>query len=362
MIPLVADLRSDTVTRPTPGMAQAMASAQVGDDVFGEDPTVTALQERVAELTGHEAALFMPTGSMSNQVALRVHVQPGQEVLCDHLAHIVRAELGAAAALGGITTRTWVGDRGRLDPAVPLALMVPDGGAYFVSTALVEVEVTHNFGGGTVIPVPTLRTLAQGCRAAGVPVHLDGARLWHAAVATGSPLADFAATADSLSLCFSKGLGAPVGSMLVGGRAFIEAARIWRKRYGGGMRQVGVLAAAASYALDHHLDRLAQDHEHARSFARAVSGAGGARVDLDRCETNIVLLDLDETPWSATGLVAALGARGVAALPTTPTQVRFVWHLDVSREASEQAAAIVVDLLTAGPAGDSPGGGGEGAP
>src|SRR3954452_5279489 len=265
------DLRSDTVTKPTPGMRQAIADAVVGDDVYGEDPTVNELEAHVAELLGHEAGLFCPTGSMTNMLGVRALVGPGQELLCDALAHVVRAELGGHAVLGQVSTRTWSTDPGRLDADAALAMAVPDAGPYMVSTAAIAVENTHNFGGGTVQPIEQLRALRDGTREMGLAVHLDGARLWNAHVATGVPLAEYGALADTVSVCLSKGLGAPVGSVLTGSAERVAAARVWRKRYGGGMRQVGILAAACRSALDHQLERLADDHARARRLAAAVA-------------------------------------------------------------------------------------------
>src|SRR5918912_544764 len=256
----LVDLRSDTVTTPTPGMREAMANAEVGDDVYGEDPTVNALEGHVAELLGHEAGLYCPSGSMANMLGVRVVVPAGRELLCDSLAHVVRAELGGHAVLGQVTTRTWAAPRGKLDAETALAMAVPDAGPYLVSTAAFAVENTHNFGGGTVQPIEELRALRAGADEMGIAVHLDGARLWNAHVATGIPLAEYGSLADTVSVCLSKGLGAPVGSVLVGSADRIAAARVWRKRYGGGMRQVGILAAACRYALDHQLERLADDH------------------------------------------------------------------------------------------------------
>src|ERR671929_810427 len=294
------DLRSDTVTAPTPGMRDAMANAEVGDDVYGEDPTVNALESYVAELLGHEAGLYCPSGSMANMLGVRVVVPAGRELLCDSLAHVVRAELGGHAVLGQVTTRTWAAPRGKLDAAAALAMAVPDGGPYLVSTAAFAVENTHNFGGGTVQPIEELRALRAGADEMGIAVHLAGARLWNAHVATGIPLAEYGALADTVSVCLSKGLGAPVGSVLVGSADRIAAARVWRKRYGGGMRQVGILAAAGRYAIDHHVARLADDHARARRLADAVASVRPELVDLDAVETNIVVLDLN-----AAGLAAA---------------------------------------------------------
>ncbi|GMA19428.1 beta-eliminating lyase-related protein [Arsenicicoccus piscis] len=345
----VVDLRSDTVTLPTAAMREAMACAPVGDDVYGEDPTVLRLQRRVADLLGHEDALFMPTGSLSNQVGLRLGVEPGQELVADSLAHVLRAELGAGAVMSGISSRTWVSRDGTLDPAEPLALMHPDAGPYLVSTALVVLENTHNFHGGTIASLESMRAVREGTAAAGVRVHLDGARLWHAHVATGVPLADYGACVDTISVCFSKGLGAPVGSMLVGSAADMARARVLRKRFGGGLRQVGVLAAAAEHALDHHVERLAQDHRRARSFAEALAATAPGSVDLERVQTNIVLVDPLASGWTAAGLVAALAERGVVASQTGPRTVRLVWHLDVDDEGTARALAACRELLTAPP-------------
>ncbi|MGB7819423.1 MAG: threonine aldolase family protein, partial [Ornithinibacter sp.] len=262
-----ADLLSDTLTRPTPAMREAMAWADVGDDVFGEDPTVRLLEQRVAELLGHEAGLFSPTGSLANQLGVRLHVSPGQELVADSLAHVLRAELGAAAAFSGITSRSWPAERGLLDPAGPMSLVTTGVGPYQVETALVVVENTHNFGGGTVQPLEAIRAVREATQPLGVAMHLDGARLWNAHVASGVPLSAYGGQFDTVSVCLSKGLGAPIGSLLVGSTDRMAEARVWRKRYGAGMRQVGILAAAGLYALDHHVGRLADDHARARRFA-----------------------------------------------------------------------------------------------
>lgn len=341
----VADLLSDTLTQPTPAMREAMAQAPVGDDVFGEDPTVTALQERVAQLLGHEAALFTPTGSMANQLGMRLHVAPGEEVIADSLAHVLRAELGAAAVLSGISSRSWAAERGRLEPAAPLGLMSTGAGPYQVGTALVVVENTHNFGGGTVQPIEAIREVREASRAVGVAMHLDGARLWNAHVATGIPLADYGREFDTVSVCLSKGLGAPVGSVLVGSAELMARARIWRKRFGGGMRQVGILAAAGLHALDHHVERLADDHARASRFATAVGAVAPSVVAAEQVETNIVMLDLSSTRWAPAELVDAAAARGIRTYAAGPTGVRLVWHLDVDDAATDAATEVFVDLL-----------------
>ncbi|MET0524465.1 MAG: threonine aldolase family protein, partial [Nocardioides sp.] len=251
----LVDLRSDTVTRPTPAMRAAMAGAEVGDDVYGEDPTVRALEERVAALFGHEAALFTATGSLANVLAVRGLVAPGQEVLCESAAHIARAELGAHGAVSGITMRTWMHPRGQIDLDALETLFAPDLGPFLVATAAVSVENTHNFAGGAVLSADDLDALRAWADARGVRVHLDGARIWNAHVATGVPLERYGAAADVLSVCLSKGLGAPVGSLVVGPADQLAEARVWRKRLGGGMRQAGILAAAGLHALDHHVER-----------------------------------------------------------------------------------------------------------
>lgn len=346
---VVADLRSDTITRPTAAMRAAMVDAPVGDDVYGEDPTVAELEERVAALLGHEAALFMPTGSMANQVGLRLHAGPGQEIITDHLAHVLRAELGAAAAYSGITTRSWVAERGLLDVDTAVAVMVADGGPYQVSTACVVVENTHNFGGGTVQPLADMRRLREATAAAGVGVHLDGARLWNAHVATGVPLADYGVCADTVSVCLSKGLGAPVGSLLASDSARVAEARVWRKRLGGGMRQVGILAAAGLHALDHHVERLAEDHARARRTAQALADAAPGSVDPARVETNILVVDVAASGWTGPAFVEAAAQEGVLGYPTDGRHARFVWHLDVDDAMTDHAAERLSRLLASGP-------------
>lgn len=284
------DLRSDTLTKPTPAMREAMAKAEVGDDVYGEDPTVNLLQDRVAELFGKEAALFTPTGSMANLLAVASLVGPGQEVLCESRAHIVRAELGAHGALSGITSRTWIHPDGQIDLPAIEELYAPDMGPFFVRTTAISVENTHNFAGGSVLPLAELQALRAWADSVGCGIHMDGARIWNAHVATGTPLKAYAETVDVLAVCLSKGLGAPIGSLMVGSVDAIDVARVRRKRMGGGMRQVGVLAAAGLYALDHHIDRLAEDHQHAKLIAAACG------VDPATVPTNIVVVDVPSAP------------------------------------------------------------------
>ncbi|MEP6815920.1 MAG: GntG family PLP-dependent aldolase [Marmoricola sp.] len=332
---MTIDLRSDTLTKPTPAMRKAMADAEVGDDVYSEDPTVIELQERVAALFGKEAALFTPTGSMANVLALAALVGPGQEVLCESRAHILRAELGAHGAITGITSRTWAHPRGQLDLAAIEDMYAPDMGPFFVRTTAISVENTHNFAGGAVLPLTDLKALRAWADSVGCGIHMDGARIWNAHVATGTPLSEYGALSDSLAVCLSKGLGAPIGSLTVGTADQIDEARVRRKRMGGGMRQVGVLAAAGLYALDHHLDRMADDHDHARLIADACG------VDPAQVETNIVVVDVASAPE----VVTAAAELGVRIGAVGPRRVRLLTHLDISRADAEQAARVLSSLL-----------------
>jgi threonine aldolase len=338
----VIDLRSDTVTRPSEGMRAAMAAAEVGDDVYGEDPTVLSLQERVAGLLGHEAALFTPTGSMANMLGVRLLARPGEEVLCDSVAHIVRAELGAHAAFGAVTTRTWTADRGRLEAAQVLDLAAPAGNPFLVSTGVVVVENTHNFGGGTVQPLDQLRELRDWADGAQIRLHLDGARIWNAHVATGVPMAQYGSLFDTVAVCLSKGLGAPVGSLIVGSNELITQARWWRKRLGGGMRQVGVLAAAGHYALDHHIERMADDHARATRLAERLGQVCDGIVEP---ESNMVVVALSTDGMRVEELAAKARAEGVLISGLGPYRLRLVTHLDVDDAACERAADVLCALL-----------------
>lgn len=338
------DLRSDTVTRPTPGMLASMIAAPVGDDVYGEDPTVNALEAEVAAMLGQQAGLFMPSGSMSNQIAVRLLVPAGAELLCDSMAHVVRAELGGHAVLGGITTRTWHAPGGRLDPGAVIAMARPDAGPYLVSTAAIAVEDTHNFGGGTVQELQAMTRLRDYAREVGISLHLDGARLWNAHIATGVPTAAIGGLFDTVSVCLSKGLGAPVGSVLASSAERISQARVWRKRYGGGMRQIGLLAQAGRYALANHVSRLAEDHARAAALGAAIAAVRPDVVAANAVETNIVVLDLGAGP-GAPQLVAAARDAGVLVSGLGPTTARLVTHLDVDDAAVDQAADVLVRLL-----------------
>jgi threonine aldolase len=324
-------------------MREAMAAADVGDDVYGEDPTIIALERRVAALLGHEAGLFCATGSLCNLLGVWLLAKPGTEVLCDAQAHIVRAEMAAHATLHGVTTRTFASVRGRLDPDIVTDMLSIGTGPFITETSVVEVENTHNFGGGTVQPIEALRELRQRCTADGVAIHLDGARLANAHVATGVPFAEYGAIADTVSLSLSKGLGAPVGSVLVSSAANIARARIQRKRLGGGWRQAGILAAAGLYALDHNIDRLAEDHAAARALAGAVAEAAPAAVTVDDLETNIVVIGTGSK--TAAEVVTAAREAGLAISAVGAHQVRAVTHLDVSHDDSVQAGRILGAIL-----------------
>lgn len=335
------DLRSDTVTKPTPAMRRAMAEAEVGDDVYGEDPTVRALEERVAALLGKEAALFVPSGTMANQLALMIHTRHGDEVVIGEGTHCAWFESGAASALSGVQFS--VAGEGGLFDAEALYQAVKAPAYYLPRTSLVVIENTHNRGGGRVFPQELVGAVATRARELGLGVHIDGARLWNASAATGLALDVLAAPADTVSVCFSKGLGAPVGSALVGGRDVIAEALRRRRMLGGAMRQCGILAAAALYGIEHHRARLATDHRHAKLFAQIVAGAPGVELDATRVETNIVNVGL--TRASEAEVLDAARERGVLLGSIAPRTLRAVTHGDVDeasvRLAAERLAAAI---------------------
>jgi threonine aldolase len=339
------DLRSDTVTVPSPEMRSVIANAPVGDDVYGDDPTVNALQERVAALFGKEAGLFTPTGSLSNQLAIRSLVKPGEELLTETASHIVRAELGAGAVFSGITTRTWPSQDGILKASQPLEIATPDAGPYLVSTTAIAVENTHNFGGGTVQSIDEIALLRKESQALGITMHLDGARIWNAHVATGTSFSEFGQYFDTISVCFSKGLGAPVGSMMLSTKERVVEATRWRKRYGAGMRQIGILAAAADYAITHNMERLAEDHARAKTIANACAQVSPDFIDPALAHTNIVALNLRSTTKSAPQLVAELKERGILAGAMGSHLLRLVTHMDFDDAALEQVVKVVPELL-----------------
>ncbi len=335
------DLRSDTVTRPTAAMRAAMAAALVGDDVFGEDPTVAALEARAAALAGHEAGLFVPSGTMGNQIAFLAHTRPGDEVVVGVGAHSANSEGGGAAALAGVQCVV-AGTDGHFG-VDELARVVrgDDPSGHEPPTSLVMVENTHNRAGGVVLPSEKMNEIAGFCRSRSLRLHLDGARLFNAAVAAGEPVAAWAGVADSVSLCLSKGLGAPVGSVLCGSRAFVKRGHRFRKMLGGGMRQAGILAAAGLYALDHHVERLADDHRRARRLAEGLARLPGVRLDLARVQTNIVIFGLESLSPAA---FCAAVADEVRVLPFG-IGVRAVLHLEIGDEDVERALAAFARVL-----------------
>lgn len=338
------DLRSDTVTQPTEAMREAMATARVGDDVYGEDPSVNLLQERAASMLGKEAALFVPTGSMGNLLAVKCWTNPGDQVVIDEKAHIVLFEMGGMAWLSGCMPLALPGRRGILTADQVGEHLRPHVPYYQMRTALVCVENTHNYGGGSVYPQADLAAIAMAARAAGVPVHMDGARLFHAAVALGIPAGEIAAHSDSVMFCFSKGLSAPVGSILCGPRDFIERARRVRRVVGGGMRQAGVLAAAALVALDTMIDRLAEDHASARVLAEGLAKLPGLQVNPEQVETNIVMLTHAGGAEACSELVNALRGSDVLVSQLTPSTIRLVTHRHIGRDEVARTIEVFEEL------------------
>jgi threonine aldolase len=339
------DLRSDTVTQPSEAMRRAMAAAPVGDDIYREDPTIERLQETVAGLLGKEAALYVPSGTMSNQLSLRTHTRPGDEVIAHEDSHILHYEAGSAAALSGLQIRPLPGAAGVLS-ALAVEQAIRPASEHFARTGLVEMENTHNRCGGTIWPLEAMQAVAGVAHSHGVAVHLDGARLWNAHKATGVELRAYAATADSVSVCFSKGLGAPVGSALLGTREFVEEARHHRKRYGGAMRQAGIIAAGALYALEHNLDRLVEDHANAAGLAELLGEVPRLEI-VHAVQTNILIVAVGGLGVGADRVVAALKEEGVLCGLAAADRVRFVTHLDVSAEAVRKAAQIAARALIA---------------
>jgi len=341
---LPIDLRSDTVTRPSAGMRAAMAAAEVGDDVFGEDPTVRLLEGRIAEMLGKEAALFVPSGTMGNQLGIRVHCQAGDEFLCESNCHILFYEQGAYAQLFGIAAQPVDGDHGVLSVEQLIGRIRPLNNDHYTRTRLVCLENTHNRGAGRVQPYDSVVEICGWAADNGLARHLDGARLFNAAVATGISAADWASHFDTISVCFSKGLGAPVGSALVGPADLMRQARRHRKALGGGMRQAGIIAAGALYALENNVERLAEDHQHARILADAVRSSPGLKLDPETVDTNIILFEVDPELGTAAAFSARLRDEGVYMNATGPQRLRAVTHLDVSREMVEHAAKVLQEI------------------
>jgi threonine aldolase len=333
MLPIV-DLRSDTVTRPTAAMREAIARAEVGDDVFGDDPTVKELERRVARLAGHESALYVPSGTMGNQLAVNSLTRPGDEVLLEAESHIFLYEQGGIAANSGCLAHIVRAERGVL-PLEPLAAALRGEDDHNARVSLVCVENTHNRAGGAIVPLERLAAISAFARERGLRVHMDGARLWNASVATGIPIAEWARHADTLMMCFSKGLGAPVGSILCGPADVIRAARRTRKRWGGGMRQVGILAAACLHAIDHHVARLADDHARAKTLATALDDCPGVTVAAP--DTNILFIRLEHPALDPRAILVSLDARGVRMSQFGPRLLRAITHLDVDDDGIARA-------------------------
>jgi threonine aldolase len=337
------DLRSDTVTRPTPEMRRAMAEAEVGDDVYGEDPTINRLEQRAAEIFGREAALFVPSGTMGNCICIRLHTHPGQEVICEERAHIYNYEMATLAQFSGCVPRTisavggiltWAEVKKRIAPKI----------YYRAQTGLVSLENTNNMAGGSVYPPEVADEICDGAHDAGLPVHLDGARVFNASVALGKPVAEITRKFDSVMFCLSKGLGAPVGSLVVGGRKFIEGARAFRKALGGGMRQAGVLAAAGLIALEKHPARLHEDHANAKFLAQGLAQIPGISIDPASVTTNILVFEIAGTGMNSAEFTRRLGERNVLANGISPTAMRMVTHMDVDRAGCEQALQVVREI------------------
>ncbi len=339
------DLRSDTVTRPTEGMREAMARADVGDDVYGEDPTVNRLQEMVAGLLGKKTALFVPSGTMANQLAIRIQTQPGQEVIAESKAHIVRYEQGAAGALAGVQLHWVGGDRGIMHPEQVEAAIRPKD-PHSIQTALICLENTHNAGGGTIYPLSTIERIRAVASSHGVPMHLDGARLFNAVAATTLPPAAYAQHFETVSVCLSKGLGAPAGSLLVtNDPAMMDRARRFRRMYGGAMRQAGILAAAGIYALEHHVGRLKDDHENAKRLSKKLQQIAVLSVNPQHVDSNIVMFDVVGSRLSPAAIVAALKQEGVLINAVGGSTFRAVTHLDVSTKQIDIAAEVFARVL-----------------
>ena len=330
------DLRSDTVTRPTPAMYEAMINAPVGDDVLGDDPTVQRLERLAAKTVGKEAAVFVPSGTMGNQIALACHCNRGDAILIEEEAHILYYEVGAPAILAGVVTLTLPSTRGVMDPG-HIEARITKASLHTPGTTLLCLENTHNRGGGTIIPAETMAQYAQLAQRAGIKIHLDGARVFNASVALGTPVTEITKHVESVSFCLSKGLGSPVGSLLCGDREFIDHARIWRKRLGGGMRQAGILAACGIVSLTQMVDRLADDHANAKRVAAGLVGLPGLCVEPETVQTNMVMVDTVEpsAKW-----MEALATAGLLCLPPAPNRLRLVFHSDVSREKAERAIEI----------------------
>jgi len=339
----IIDLRSDTLTVPSPEMREVMASADVGDDVFGEDPTINKLQDKIAAMTGKEAALFTASGTQANQTAINVHTQPGDEIICEKRSHIFNYEAGAAAALSGAQLHTLSGRYGILDPdEVELAVRPADH--HYAQTRLIALENTHNTWGGTIYPIDEIKKIRVISDKYNLKMHLDGARLWNASAASGISIKEYAGYFDSVALCFSKGLGAPVGSIIAGSKEFIDRAHYYRKLYGGGMRQAGILAAAAIFAVENNFERLTEDHRRARLLAEQVNQLPGFVVNLQTVQTNIVIIDTSLNAANAIQITSDLAEKGVKVIPFSPTRFRMVTNMHITDEQIEQVIDVMKNL------------------
>jgi len=345
MADTIIDLRSDTVTKPSPEMRRAMAEAEVGDDVFLEDPTVNHLQDRAARIFGREAALFVPSGTMGNLTCIIAHTRHGQEVICEAAGHVYNYEMASMSAIGGVLPRVVNGQDGILSWETVSKAIRPRI-YYRAQTALICLENTHNMAGGTVYPTATANEICDKAHDAGIPVHLDGARIFNAATYLSEDVAEITKEFDSIQFCLSKGLGAPVGSLIVGSREFIERCRSIRKMLGGGMRQAGILAAAGLIALEKGPGRLQGDHDNAKFLAARLCQIPGITLDPAKVQTNIVIFDLKKSGWSASDFLQALAKRNVLAVPVDAERVRMVTHLDVDRNGVEKAAITVGEVFT----------------
>lgn len=339
------DLRSDTVTKPTPAMRRAMADAEVGDDVYLEDPTVNRLEERVAELFNKEAALFVPSGTMGNQICVKLQTRPGTEVILEERSHIFNYEMGASAVLSGVTFRSVRGEDGLLNWDL-ISGSIHRGAPYYVTpTSLITIENSHNMAGGSVMPLKVAQEICDRAHELGLPVHLDGARVFNAAIALDADVAEIARPFDSVMFCLSKGLGAPIGSLIVGKRDFINEARNWRKLLGGGMRQVGIIAAAGLVALEESPKILPEDHANAKRLAEGLAELRGIKIDLERVRTNIVIFDISATGMTTAQFSSDLKYNGVLANPINTREMRMVTHYEVKREDIERTLKVIGDLL-----------------
>jgi len=338
------DLRSDTITLPTSAMRTFMIRANVGDDVFGEDPTVNDLQTMIAELLDMEAALFVPSGTQANQISINAHTNPGNEVICDYNSHVFNYECGSAGMLSGVQLHPIIGKNGHptCEQILPAIRPTDD---HFPQTKLICLENTHNRAGGTIFPIEEIAKIHIVAKEHDLKLHLDGARLWNAAIETGRSLKEYAAYFDSVSLCFSKGLGAPVGSIIAGSREFIKKAHYYRKAYGGGMRQVGILAAACIFAVENHFERLSEDHLNAKFLAEGLSEVKSFHIDLNSVQTNIVIMTIEEGSLDAFKIVDRLRENNILAIAFSPQKIRFVTHLNISHEDIETCLNVIIRLF-----------------